>query len=186
VTGIRGARQRNAVYLAAGTLDRQTLREGITRTWGEFSRSEAEILSGLLSWEKPWFERVLKPTDHILLVGCGTGRDLVALLKLGYRVDGVDPSARALDLARRMLERDGLSADLYTATIETFAPPGRFDAVIFSWFCYSYIPERDARVDALRNVKNRLNPAGASSSATFPPNPRPDRWPSGSHGPRGA
>jgi hypothetical protein len=77
---------RASLYVAAGALRRQDLTEAITRAWDEFSRGDAAILSGLMSWEKVWYERVLKPADHILLVGCGTGRDLIALLELGYRV----------------------------------------------------------------------------------------------------
>jgi SAM-dependent methyltransferase len=151
---------RGALYLAAGTLDRQALRDAITRSWDEFSRTESAILSGLMGWERAWYERVLTPRDDILVVGCGTGRDLIALMKLGYRVEGLDSSARAIDLAHRMLEREGLSATLYTAAIETVAPPRAFDVIIFSWFCYGYIPEMHARVDALRNVKSRLKPGG--------------------------
>src|SRR5712691_1464449 len=103
---------RMSLYLAAGTLHREALKEAITRTWDEFSRTDATILSGLMPWEKAWYERVLKAADHILLVGCGTGRDLIALLEIGYRVDGLDVSARAIELARRVLERQRLSARL--------------------------------------------------------------------------
>ena len=120
------------------------------RTWDEFSRTGATILSGLMPWEKVWYERVLK-ADHILLVGCGTGRDLIALLELGYRVDGLDVSARAIALARRVLKRQRLSAELYTGRIEALVPPATFDAVIFSWFCYGNIPEAAARTEALSN-----------------------------------
>ncbi len=151
---------RALLYLAAGILRRQALTEAITRTWDEFSRSDAEILSGLMPWERAWYERVLKPADHILLVGCGTGRDLIALLELGYRVDGLDISARAIELARRMLEPRRLSAELHIGSIEAVVPPGTFDAVIFSWFCYGYIPQRQTRVAVLRNVTPHLKPGG--------------------------
>src|SRR6266404_270873 len=80
---------RASLYVAAGTLRRQALKEAITRTWDEFSCTDATILSGLMPWEKAWYEGVLKTADAILLVGCGTGRDLIALLELGYRVDGL-------------------------------------------------------------------------------------------------
>src|SRR3989442_3064642 len=151
---------RALLYLAAGVLRRHALTEAITRACEEFSRNDAAILAGLMPWEKAWYERVLKPADHILLVGCGTGRDLIALLKLGYRVDGLDISARAIELARRMLEPRRLSAELHIGSIEDVMPPGSFDAVIFSWFCYGYIPQRQARIAVLRNVTPHLRPAG--------------------------
>ena len=164
---------RALMYLAAGALDRRALRETITRNWDEFSRTEAAILSGLMAWEQAWYERMLKPADQILLVGCGTGRDLIALIKQGFRVTGLDPSARALDLARGALERERLSAALYTGSIEHFAPPGGFDVVIFSWFCYGYIPETTARVNALHNVKARLKPGGRILVSYIPADPAP-------------
>src|SRR6266404_1086167 len=96
---------RASLYVAAGTLRRHGLKEAITRTWDEFSRTDATILSGLMPWERTWYGRVLKSADHIVLVGCGTGRDLIALLELGYRVDGLDSSSRAVALARRLLDQ---------------------------------------------------------------------------------
>src|SRR3989442_14904825 len=59
-----------------------------------------------------------------------------------------------------MLEREGLAAELYTGAIEAVALPGSFDAFIFSWFCYGYIPQADTRIGVLRKVKAHLNPGG--------------------------
>jgi SAM-dependent methyltransferase len=151
---------RAAIYLGAGVLRRDSLQRAIVKTWDSFSRTDAAISSGLMPWEQAWYGRVLKPGDHILLVGCGSGRDLIALLEFGYRVDGLDPSQSALDLARRILERRRLSADLYMGAIEDTMPPGMFDAVIFSWFAYGYIPGRAARIAALRRIVPRLKRGG--------------------------
>lgn len=151
---------RASMCLAAGTLRLHDLRGAITGTWEDFGRSEGLILSGLMFWERALYDRVLKPEDHILVVGCGTGRDLIALLKLGYRVEGLDLAPRAIALARRMLQREGLSAELYTGPIEAVALPASFDAFIFSWFCYGYIPQAETRIEVLRKVKARLNPGG--------------------------
>src|SRR3989442_3092862 len=57
-----------------------------------------------------------------------------------------------------MLEREGLAAELYTGAIEAVALPGSFDAFIFSWFCYGYIPQADTRIGVLRKVKAHLKP----------------------------
>ena len=151
---------RASMCLAAGTLRLHDLRGAIANAWAEFGRSEGMILSGLMPWERALYDRFLKPEDRILLIGCGTGRDLIALLKLGYRVEGLDVAPRAIALARRMLETEGLSADLYTGPIEAVALPASFDAFIFSWFCYCYIPQADTRIGVLRKVKACLNPGG--------------------------
>ena len=149
---------RAVVYSAAGVLRRDSMQRAIAKTWDRFSRTDSVIFSGLMPWEEAWYSRVLKPGDHILLVGCGSGRDLLALLERGYQVDGLDPSQSAIDLARSVLLRRGFSAVLYKGAIEDAAPPGMFDAVIFSWFAYGYIPGRAARISALRGLIPRLKP----------------------------
>jgi SAM-dependent methyltransferase len=168
---------RAAMSLAAGMLRLHDLRDAIVHTWDDFGRSEPMILSGLMPWERALYDRFLKPEDRVLVVGCGTGRDLIALLKLGYRAEGLDVAPRAIALARRMLERHSLSADLYTGPIESVALPGSFDVFVFSWFCYGYIPQVDTRVKVLGKVKAHLTPGGrvliCYIPAERPPQPLP-------------
>jgi SAM-dependent methyltransferase len=166
---------RAAMYLAAGTLRLHHLRGAIANGWGEFGRHEHQILSGLMPWEQALFDGSLKPDDRILVVGCGTGRDLIALLRSAYRAEGLDVSPRAIARGRRMLEREGLSAELYTGPIESVALPGRFDVFIFSWFCYSYIPQSETRIAVLRKVKAHLKPGGRILISYIPAD-RPPRW----------
>lgn len=164
-TFLRGAARvlelagRASMCLAIGTLPLDDLRRAIARSWEQLGPGDDD-LSGLMPWEQTLYERFLKREDRILLVGSGPGRDLVGLLKLGYRVEGLDVAARAVAHSRRMLEREGLTTDLYTGPIEAVELPGSFDAFIFSWCCYAYIPQFEARVAVLRKVKARLNPNG--------------------------
>jgi SAM-dependent methyltransferase len=151
---------RAVMSFAAGWLRLEDLRAAITKTWNNFGRSETLVLSGLMPWERALYDRFLKPEDRILVVGCGSGRDLIALLKLGYRVEGIDVAPRAIALARQMLERQGLLANLYTGSIESVALAGTFDVLIFSWFCYGYIPQTATRVEVLRKVKAHLKHGG--------------------------
>jgi len=151
---------RTVMSFAAGWLRLDDLRGAITRTWDNFGRSEALVLSGLMPWERAVYDRFLKPEDRILVIGCGSGRDLIALLRLGYRVEGLDVAPGAIVLARQMLERQGLSADLSTGSIESVALTGTFDVFVFSWFCYGYIPQTATRIEVLRKVKAHLKPGG--------------------------
>jgi SAM-dependent methyltransferase len=170
---------RATMSLAAGTRRLHDLREAIARTWEDFGRSESMILSGLMPWERTLYDRFLKPEDRVLVVGCGTGRDLIALLELGYRVEGLDVAPSTIALARRMLERQGFSADLYVGSIEAVELPGSFDAFVFSWFCYGYIPQADTRVEVLRKVKARLKPGGRILISYIPAERPPRRLPIG-------
>jgi SAM-dependent methyltransferase len=49
---------------------------------------------------------------RVLDVGCGAGTDLVRFARGGARVTGVDLSSSAIELARKNVEQQGLSADL--------------------------------------------------------------------------
>lgn len=151
---------RATMYVAAGTLRLADLHGAIAKVWANFGRNEDAILSGLMSWEEALYGRFLKPDDHILLIGCGTGRDLIALLQRGHRVTGLEPAASALTVAHQMLARERLTADLHHGSIQSTPLPGTFDAFIFSWYCYSYIPQADTRIAVLRKLKAHLNPGG--------------------------
>ena len=159
---------RGLVHFAAGMLSLADLRATITEAWEQFGRREEDILSGLMPWEHECYARFLRPQDRILLIGCGTGRDLIALLRQGHRVEGVDPAVRAVTIARQMLDRLGLSTELYTGSIETFPLPGKFDVFAFSWFCYSYIPQSRTRCDVLRRLAAHLQPRGRIIVSYFP------------------
>jgi SAM-dependent methyltransferase len=165
---------RASMYLAAGTLRLHDLRGAIANAWQEFGPEEDYILSGLMPLEKTLYDRFLKPADRILVVGCGTGRELIALLRLGYRVEGLDIASRAIALARQMLDKQGLSAELYTGPIEVVALPRSFDAFVFSAYCYGYIPQADTRIGMLRKLKAHLNPGGRVLTS-YVPAARPPR-----------
>lgn len=146
--------------LAAGVLGPADLAWAIAQRWQDFGEGEAQVLSGLMPWEHEFYGRFLKPEDDILIVGCGSGRDLIALLRAGYRVGGLEVAPRAAELARAMLAKHGLVAPVATGRIED-APLGKaFDAYVFSWFCYSYIPQRETRITALRRAREHLKPGG--------------------------
>ena len=170
-----------AFYAAAGTVRLEDLRRTIKLEWQEAAALEAGpwILTGLMGWEQGFYLRFLRPGDRVLVVGCGAGRDLVALLNLGYRAEGLDVGPECIARARQVLDQRGLVAPLYTGPIETVELAGRFDAIIFSWFCYSYIPQSDRRIRTLQRVKDRLNPGGriliSYQVMPKPPHPLPIR-----------
>jgi SAM-dependent methyltransferase len=149
-------------YAAAGTLTLDGLRRQAQRDWRDFgvTQTEQDIAAGLFAWEKDFYLPFLKPSDTILVVGCGSGRDVLALLEMGHRVDGLDPVVQCLALAEQRLAARGLRATLIAGPVETTRIPSRYDIAIFSWFCYSYIPVRARRVAALARMKACLEPGG--------------------------
>ena len=118
---------------------------------------EGLLRSGLMDFERPYAH--LPSGSRVAVVGCGGGREMLALRPLGYRLDGVDVSPACVEKARAEL---GAGAGVYLADAADFIFPGEpYDAFIFSWFTYGYIPGAGRRVRALRNARARLKPGGA-------------------------
>jgi SAM-dependent methyltransferase len=143
-------------HLAAGMLRVADLRDGIARTWEDVAASDAAVAAGLMDWEELFVGRFLTRGGAVLLVGSGPGRDLVALAARGYRVTAVEPARRANQTARRHLAARGLAAEIVEGFFEDVTIEGTFDAVVFSYCCYSFIPDSRRRVAALRKAAEHL------------------------------
>ena len=98
---------------------------------------------------------VLKPGDALDL-GCGTGRHATsALATAGFRVTGIDVSARSIEVARRELPAlRFLVGDMATATF----PAGSFDLVT-AFYSIIHLP-REEHGELLRRVAGWLRPGG--------------------------
>src|SRR2546428_4937276 len=121
---------RALAYATAGALTTQELGRASAGRWSDFGMNEAYVLSGLFMWEENFYGRFLKREDHILIVGSGSGRDLIGLRRAGYRADGLEPSAKAVALARTMLTQAGVEAAVNHGGIESAARQGAYDAFL--------------------------------------------------------
>lgn len=151
-----------STFAAAGLLSFDGLQRHMAEDWRYFGehQPEADVAGGLFAWEQDFYAPHLKQTDRILVVGCGSGRDLLALLDLGFRAEGLEPVAALAEQARARLARRGLTATVHTADIVTAPLTERLDVFILSWYCYSYIPQRSRRVALLAKLRERLVPEG--------------------------
>jgi SAM-dependent methyltransferase len=82
---------------------------------------------------------------RMLDTGCGTGEHTIHLARLGYDVEGIDSSARAVELARRNADDHGVSAQFEVADALALHGPPRFDTVIDSALFHVFGPEDRAR-----------------------------------------
>lgn len=151
-----------STFLAAGLLRLDALGRHMAENWRHFGATQAgpDVAVGLFDWERQFYGPFLAAGDRVLVVGCGSGRDLIPLLEQGCRAEGLEPVAACADLARARVAARGLSAPVYTADIAAATLSGRYDVVIFSWLCYSYIPQRARRVAVLRTVRAHLAAGG--------------------------
>jgi SAM-dependent methyltransferase len=151
---------RTLAYASAGLLKREQLGRAIAGRWSRWGLDERYALLGLFGWEEPFVRRFLKPDDRILIVGSGSGREVIALRRDGYNVEGLEPAATAAELSREIMKKAGVEARVRIGGIETVELDGAFDLFIFSWYCYSYIAHRATRVAALRSARAHLAPGG--------------------------
>lgn len=160
-----GSRQlRRAASLLAfgvlGAMRRAELRQAIAKGWERYGQNGGGIEPVLARWEADFYSTHLEPKSRILLVGCGAGRDLIALVERGHSVDGLDIARQALASCRANLEKRGISARLYDCPVEEARFEAQYDAVVFTWFAYGYMPGAEARIRALQALGGILRPQG--------------------------
>lgn len=67
------------LYFGAGCLKVSDFRSPSLARWDVYT----DETSGLVPWEENLYGSVIQPSDRVLLIGCGTGRDLLALRQRG-------------------------------------------------------------------------------------------------------
>jgi SAM-dependent methyltransferase len=102
----------------------------------------------------------LEPRARVLDLCCGPGRHSIELARRGYRVVGVDRTARYLEAARRRAAEEGLSIEFVEQDMRAFRREQAFDAAInlLTSFGYFRDPEDDRTV--LSNLYASLKPGG--------------------------
>lgn len=159
-------------YAACGTMTLADVKDGIRQSWQRFHSREEDIATGLMDWERDLVDRFVQPGDAVLIVGAGSGRDVIPLVERHCHVTGIEPAAAALGLARQALCTRQLPATLIEGFFEDVAVAGRFDVVIFSYYSYSYMPEGRRRIEALRKAASCLATDGRVL-ISYPPLPGP-------------
>lgn len=103
---------------------------------------------------------LLPERGRILDVGCGFGlfAGYFSATAPGRTVFGVDRDARRVDMARRMAENLGISAEFAVADVRSLPPTERFDAAYILDVLH-HIPY-DAHRGVLEEIHRRLNPGG--------------------------
>jgi SAM-dependent methyltransferase len=96
---------------------------------------------------------------RVLHLQCHIGRDTLCLVRRGAVATGLDFSAAALEVARRLAAETGLAAEFVEGTVEE-APrltPGPFDLVFTTWGTICWLPDVRAWAKVIAAV---LQPRG--------------------------
>jgi SAM-dependent methyltransferase len=118
---------------------------------------------------------------RVLEVGCGSGRVLVALVRAGFDVVGIDASPHMLALARAKVEAEPkppgrarfIHADMRDFDLETTERGvGKgFDLAISAVKSLAYLTERDDQLCCLRTIAGHLRPGGVLAIDFLNPQP---------------
>lgn len=94
---------------------------------------------------------------EVLDVGCGVGVDLARFARRGAHCTGVDMSERAIGLAKKNFEYQGLSAQILVMDGENLEfPDNTFDYV----YAHGILPYAANEVQLVREVHRVLKPSG--------------------------
>lgn len=98
---------------------------------------------------------------RILVVGSGSGLECFALAGAGYRVTGLDFAPSMVDRSTIEARRRDLQIEFRLGDVrgEEFGETP-YDAILFTYDVYSFLPSRAARVAALIRMRSILTPEG--------------------------
>jgi SAM-dependent methyltransferase len=113
--------------------------------------------------------------EPALDLACGTGRLLVPLVAQGLDVDGVDLSEDMLAGCRRRAEAAGVEVSVRAQPMHELELPRRY-RTIFICDSFGIGGSRPDDRQALRRVRDHLEPGGALVMSTGFPNEDPDEW----------
>ncbi|PWS41556.1 class I SAM-dependent methyltransferase [Streptomyces sp. ZEA17I] len=147
--------------------------------WDAYSQSKPQRRQANASGETTWFNWTqypdhgpgadvlrLRPGDHVLDLGCGSGGNSAHLATLGMKAVGVDLSARQLDKAReRWPGVDGLELHQADALAHLGGTSTVFDAV-YSVFGAAWFTDPALLLPV---VHARLRPGGVFAFSQRPP-----------------
>ncbi len=119
--------------------------------------------SGLYPFERRGLAFFPPPPARLLLHGAGAGRELFALLAMGYTVDAYDPVASFVKAASAALE-PGARARVEQRSVQEWIAhandePTGYDGVVTGWTLWTHLLQHDVRVDALSAFR-RVCPSG--------------------------
>ena len=104
--------------------------------------------AGFLAWA--FRELCPRNVSDVLDVGCGTGRNLIPLVRDGFKATGLDSSRGMLNETRRRLAARGLSANLIEQDMGKLPYTQQFDAILCMNSGIDYLLTTD-RIDATLN-----------------------------------
>lgn len=166
-----------AALLSAREKDEDRRRLYARRSVQDFTSLDENVAAGLTLLEELIFARHHLPPGRALVLGCGPGRECLALAERGFQVTGLDREEGLLSRARDEARRRGVELRLVSGEATEFHLAERFDyVVLFSGLLDMVLP-RARRLAVLERAREHLAPGGrvlvTFLSAYLPPDGPP-------------
>ncbi|MGH9356931.1 MAG: class I SAM-dependent methyltransferase [Terriglobia bacterium] len=113
-------------------------------------------------------QAMVRPTDRVLDIGCGTGTlaTLIKRLHTGLEVIGIDPDPKALARARQKAARAEVPIRFDQGFADKLPYPDAYFDQVFSSFMFHHL-QADLREATLREVRRVLAPGGSFHMLDF-------------------
>ena len=147
----------------------KTINEGIIKDYGERKfKDTTNISDGLMTTEQELIDLHFEKDKgkKVLVLGCGGGRELFALKRMGFDVTGVDLVPKLINFAREYSKENQISVRTCISDIKSmpFLESESFDyAVMFK----SVIGHVKERVTTFEEIKRILKPNGKLIFSTY-------------------
>lgn len=108
--------------------------------------------------EADFIEECIRPyfkVEKILELGCGTGNYTEIFFDRGYKITGIDISARMLEVARKKCPCSFLKND-----IRNFRLPDKFDCCLALFAVMGYLTDNSDIAKVLKNIRSHLANGG--------------------------
>ena len=118
-----------------------------------------------------WINESQKFGSRVLEFAVGTGRIAIPLARHGFQVFGVDSSQRMIDQARR--KKSLLPSPVQQrlsfkhGRMEQYQVDLVFDLAFVGFNSYLLLPDKESRIDTLRNASRHVRPGGAVAVDVF-------------------
>ena len=139
-------------------------REAIISVKKKYNQAEEVIYhrntvkEGLEEWEQYFLNKYMRGKGKVLNIGCGAGREAINFAKKGFKVTGIDISENMIKVAKeesRIYNFD-IDFDVCSVTDIDKYESLSFDYIVFTRALYSYIPEKNLRIEVLKKAKKLL------------------------------
>jgi hypothetical protein len=127
-------------------------RKGMYRA-GDYNRG------GLFRWEREAVSRYFPARGKLLVTAAGGGREVLALLRMGYVVDAFECNRELAGFANSLLTASGYPPSVAVCERDVCPPlDGPYDGAIVGWSSFMLIPGRLRRIRFLNQLRRAVRP----------------------------